>query len=133
MDILDQEASEDEGVRKNAARQGRRLDRLPSYEANIGLTNKEKRYRSMLDQASEADETIRSKWEQWEEAITRLTWDDVSLNLCSNSLRLALRFGKSTERSGQLGAVVNFDFRKQTKRSGQCADAGARASSSWSS
>ncbi|KAL5504141.1 RIM20 [Sanghuangporus vaninii] len=79
MDILDQEASEDEGVRKNAARQGRRLDRLPSYQANVGLTNKERRYRSMLEQASEADETIRTKWEQWEEPITRLTWDEKEL------------------------------------------------------
>lgn len=77
MDILDQEASEDEGQRKNASKDGRSWDRLPSYEANIGLTNKEKRYRQMLDHAGEADETVRLKWEQWEDAITRLTWDDV--------------------------------------------------------
>lgn len=77
MDILDQEASEDEGQRKNATKDGRSWDRLPSFEANIGLTNKEKRYRQMLDHAGEADETVRSKWEQWEDAITRLTWDDV--------------------------------------------------------
>ncbi|EJD06562.1 BRO1-domain-containing protein [Fomitiporia mediterranea MF3/22] len=79
MDILDQEASEDEGVRKNVTREGRRWDRLPSYQANIGLTEKEKRYRQMLDQAAEADDTVRSKWEQWEEPITRLTWDENDL------------------------------------------------------
>ncbi|PAV16120.1 pH-response regulator [Pyrrhoderma noxium] len=79
MDILDQEASEDEGIRKNAKKDGRVWDRLPSYEANVGLTNKEKRYRQMLTHAADADETVRSKWEQWEEAITRLTWEDKEL------------------------------------------------------
>ena len=81
MDILDQEASEDEGIRKNAKKDGRVWDRLPSYEANVSLTNKEKRYRQMLTHAADADETVRSKWEQWEEAITRLTWEDVCIIL----------------------------------------------------
>ena len=77
MDMLDQEASEDEGIRRNAERDGRRWERPPSYEANNELTNKEKRYRSMLDHAAESDETVRQKWEEWEDAIVRLTWDEV--------------------------------------------------------
>ncbi|KAH8118025.1 BRO1-domain-containing protein [Phellopilus nigrolimitatus] len=79
MDLLDQEASEDEGVRKNAAKDGKMWDRLPSYEANIELTNKESRYRQMLDHACESDEHVREKWEQWEEVITRLTWNEEEL------------------------------------------------------
>lgn len=79
MDILDQEASEDEGIRKNARKDGKNWDRMPSYEANVDLTNKEKRYRKMLTDASNANETVRSKWEQWEEPIIRLTWDDKEL------------------------------------------------------
>lgn len=75
--MLDQEASEDEGIRKNAAKDGWSWDRQPSYEANIDLTNKERRYRQMLDHATESDETVRQKWEEWEEAVTRLTWEEV--------------------------------------------------------
>lgn len=75
MDILDQEASEDEGARKS----GRSLDRLPSHEANAGLTAAEARYRQMLEHSGESDVVIRGKWEEWEESITRLMWDEVGL------------------------------------------------------
>ena len=77
--MLDQEASEDEGMRRNAARSGRPWTRPASFEANVELTKKERRYRSMLDHASEADDTVRQKWDEWEEAITRLTWEEVSV------------------------------------------------------
>lgn len=77
MDLLDQEASEDEGIRSTAVKDGRSWTRLPSYEANIELTNKEKRYRHLLDDAAEGDRQIRNKWEEWEESITQLTWDEV--------------------------------------------------------
>ncbi|THH09151.1 hypothetical protein EW145_g2207 [Phellinidium pouzarii] len=79
MDMLDQEASEDEGVRKNAAKDGNSWDRPSSYEANVELTNKEKRYRQMLDHAAQSDEHVRNKWEEWEEAIMRLMWDEEEL------------------------------------------------------
>jgi len=33
----------------------------------------------MLDHAAESDETIRQKWEEWEEAVSRLTWEEEDL------------------------------------------------------
>lgn len=81
MDMLDQEASEDEGIRRTYASERKDWSRTPSYEANVELTTKEKRYRQMLDQAAESNETVRTKWNEWEDAITRLTWDEVRLRL----------------------------------------------------
>lgn len=72
MDILDNEASEDEAARKNIP-----LDRLPSHEANVELIEKEKRYRSILAQAAMSDETVRQKWDDWEKNIVELTWSEV--------------------------------------------------------
>lgn len=77
MDILDQEASEDEGLRKTYASERRLLERSPSFEANVELSGRETRYRQMLEHAAASDETVRTKWNEWEEAITRLTWDEV--------------------------------------------------------
>ncbi|KAF5371831.1 hypothetical protein D9615_009578 [Tricholomella constricta] len=72
MDILDNEASEDEAARKHTA-----LDRLPSHEANVELIEKEKRYRAILAQAAMSDETVRQKWDEWERNIVELTWSEV--------------------------------------------------------
>ncbi|KAJ3573631.1 hypothetical protein NP233_g2307 [Leucocoprinus birnbaumii] len=74
MDILDNEASEDEAARKETA-----LDRSPSHEANIELIEKEQRYRSILAEAAASDETIRQKWDEWEDNVTQLTWSEVDL------------------------------------------------------
>ncbi|GAW07406.1 pH-response regulator [Lentinula edodes] len=76
MDILDQEASEDESTRENLPIP---LTRPPSHEANVHLVDKERRYRTILDQAATGDETIRTKWDQWEKNITELTWDEADL------------------------------------------------------
>lgn len=73
MDILDNEASEDEAVRKST-----KLDRLSSHEANVGFVEKERRYRSILAQAYSSDETVRQKWDEWEANIIELTWSEVS-------------------------------------------------------
>lgn len=106
MDTLDQEASEDEGVRRRLAgtstnnkdtlndaqghiraNKGSKGDvmlppgRAPSYEANATLTAAERRYRAMMDHAAESDALVRAKWEAWEEAIERLTWDEVCFSL----------------------------------------------------
>jgi len=84
MDILDQEASEDEGLRSNFERRhGKPSPRPPSYEVNVELTAKDKRYRQVLDEAARSDELVRDKWIQWEGSIERLTWDEVS---CSPNL-----------------------------------------------
>ncbi|KAG6816889.1 hypothetical protein H0H87_002009 [Tephrocybe sp. NHM501043] len=74
MDILDNEASEDE-----AARKYNNLNRLPSHEANIELIGKEKRYRNILAQAAASDETVRQKWDEWEQSIVELTWSEEDL------------------------------------------------------
>ena len=78
MDTLDQEASEDEGARRRGVG-----ERLPSHEANVELTSAERRYRQMLDHAGESDEHIRAKWEEWEEAVGMLMWDEVRIRLLS--------------------------------------------------
>lgn len=75
MDILDQEASEDESTRQSMP-----LDRPLSHEANVHLVDKERRYRAILEQAATSDETVQTKWDQWERNITELTWDEVCLH-----------------------------------------------------
>lgn len=74
MDILDNEASEDEAARKNGP-----LNRLPSHEANMMLVEKQKRYRDLLIQAGESDEHVRHKWGEWEHSIGALTWSEEDL------------------------------------------------------
>ncbi|KAG2017656.1 pH-response regulator, variant 2 [Coprinopsis cinerea AmutBmut pab1-1] len=74
MDILDTEASEDESTRKDYP-----INRPPSHEANIELTSKGERYRHLLDQARESDETVRRKWYEWEDHIQQLTLDEATL------------------------------------------------------
>ncbi|KAI0359835.1 BRO1-domain-containing protein [Trametes cingulata] len=76
MDILDQEADEDETLREGS----RPIpDRLPSLEANRDLVAKQQQYRTVLDQARESDALVRQKWEEWEESITQLTWPEAEL------------------------------------------------------
>ncbi|KAF8485939.1 pH-response regulator [Russula ochroleuca] len=74
LDILDQEASEDEQFRRNTPTQ-----RLPSHQANEQLTSKAERYRNILTQAAESDAVIRQRWEEWEKCIVQLTWDEAKL------------------------------------------------------
>ena len=75
MDILDQEADEDEAFRQAHPT----AERLSSHEAKKELIEKEQRYRAVLQQARESDELVRQKWEEWEENISQLTWTEVSL------------------------------------------------------
>ncbi|OBZ72455.1 pH-response regulator protein palA/RIM20 [Grifola frondosa] len=77
MDILDQEAEEDEVFRAEHP-----ADRLPSQDANEELTGKEQRYRSILDQAGSSDELVRQKWDEWEKNIVQLTWSEAELEAC---------------------------------------------------
>ncbi|KZT73000.1 BRO1-domain-containing protein [Daedalea quercina L-15889] len=71
MDILDQEAEEDEMFRTES-----NIDRPPSYEANKELIAKAGRYQGVMDQASESDGHVRQKWDEWQQNITELTWDE---------------------------------------------------------
>ncbi|KAI0707335.1 BRO1-domain-containing protein [Earliella scabrosa] len=75
MDILDQEADEDEAFRESHPE----MDLPPSHEANTELIEKAERYRAILQQAGESDELVRQKWEEWEENITQLTWPEADL------------------------------------------------------
>jgi hypothetical protein len=71
MDILDNEASEDEAARKAGS-----IQRPPSHEANQELVNNDQKYRSMLEKAAVSDELVRRKWDEWEMNIRELTWDE---------------------------------------------------------
>jgi hypothetical protein len=73
LDILDNEASEDEAARKDFF-----LSRPCSHEANGELIEKANRYRNILEEASKSDDLIRQKWDEWEESIAELTLDEVS-------------------------------------------------------
>ncbi|CAK5268540.1 unnamed protein product [Mycena citricolor] len=74
MDILDNEASEDETMRESGD-----IDRLPSHVANADLISKERRYRDILSRASDSDETVREKWDEWEANIMLLAGDPAEL------------------------------------------------------
>lgn len=74
MDILDNEASEDENARQDIS-----LDRPTSHEANVDFVAKAARYRGILDKAADSDAIVRHKWDEWEDSITELTWDPAEL------------------------------------------------------
>ncbi|OJT11438.1 pH-response regulator protein palA/RIM20 [Trametes pubescens] len=92
MDILDQEADEDEALRDSA---GAITERAPSLEANRDLVAKEQQYRTVLEQATESDALVRKKWEEWEDSIAQLTWpeDELELSIPSSTVDLARRVG----------------------------------------
>ncbi|RDX57268.1 pH-response regulator [Lentinus brumalis] len=75
MDILDQEADEDEAFRGSHSGAAR----LPSHEANKELIEKAEKYRAILQQAGDSDELVRQKWEEWEDNINQLTWSEADL------------------------------------------------------
>ncbi|KAI0635957.1 BRO1-domain-containing protein [Trametes polyzona] len=94
MDVLDQEADEDEALRER----GQPLpERLPSLEANQGLVAKEKQYQTVLDQARESDALVRQKWEEWEESIAQLTWpeEELEASIPSSTVDLGRRGGST--------------------------------------
>ncbi|CAL1716692.1 unnamed protein product [Somion occarium] len=73
MQILN-EAEEDEAFRKEGP-----FDRLSSQEANRELAVKGERYRDILTHAAESDAVVREGWEEWENNILELTWDEADL------------------------------------------------------
>ncbi len=72
LDLLDQEASEDEQLRRSQP-----TLRLPSHQANEKLISKAERYRNILNEAAESDAVVGQRWEEWEKCIVQLTWDEV--------------------------------------------------------
>jgi len=99
LDTLDNEASEDEAARKDHP-----LNRLKSHEANIELIDKANRYRDILSQAAESDESVRLKWDEWEQSIIELTLDEV---------RFARQYTSCTTDShlGNLGSISSIHNR----------------------
>ncbi|KAI9461717.1 pH-response regulator [Lactarius psammicola] len=74
LDLLDQEASEDEQLRQNQPTR-----RQPSHQANEKLISKAERYRKILNEAAESDAVVRQRWDEWEKCIVQLTWDEAKL------------------------------------------------------
>ena len=77
MDFLDEEAFEDEKTRQEASEIPEIQNRQTSHEANVDLTDRQRRYRQVMDHAAESDAHVRVKWNEWEESIRRLTWSEV--------------------------------------------------------
>ncbi|KAJ7494696.1 BRO1-like domain-containing protein [Mycena galericulata] len=92
MDILDNEASEDEAMRSDLS-----FDRAPSHEANVEFIEKERRYRDILQRAAESDETVRQKWDEWEASIVQLTTDEAELEAAVPSSTLSPSTRSSSE------------------------------------
>ncbi|KAJ6531756.1 BRO1-like domain-containing protein [Mycena capillaripes] len=92
MDILDNEASEDEAMRRDAS-----FDRESSHEANVELIEKERRYRDILLRAAASDETVRQKWDEWEGNIVQLTADQAELEAVVPSSSLSPSTRSSAE------------------------------------
>lgn len=76
MDILDQEATENESL---LARQPHlSLSRQPSHLANQSLVSMSNQYESTIKQASASDGTVRNKWQEWRGRIGILASGEVS-------------------------------------------------------
>jgi hypothetical protein len=75
LDLLDQEAEEDETIR---ARHSSAQWRRPlSHEVNGQLIEQVELYRKTLQAAGESDAIVRQKWDMWEEKIEILGGDEV--------------------------------------------------------
>ncbi|KAF7316870.1 pH-response regulator protein palA/RIM20 [Mycena chlorophos] len=84
MDILDNEASEDEAMRSDLA-----YKRAPSHEANMELVEKERRFRDILARARESDNTVQQKWDDWEASILLLAGDESELEVAVPSATIS--------------------------------------------
>ncbi|KAF7339217.1 pH-response regulator protein palA/RIM20 [Mycena venus] len=118
MDILDNEAFEDEAMRKDAA-----FDRPSSHEANAELIKKERHYRYILVRVAASDETVRQKWDDWKGSIVQLTSDPASTLSPSN--RSSAEAAEAVKHSRALRAALEAldslhrefqDFVRQAQR-----------------
>ena len=78
LDILDQEAEEDEVFQAEAP-----SVRQASSVANEQLVAKAQRYRAILDGGIQSDAIVREKWDEWERFISQLTWSNVRTLDCA--------------------------------------------------
>ena len=91
MDILDQEAHEDEALRARNPHAG--SSRAPSHVANEHLIGTSNQYDATMRQAGASDGTVRAKWEEWEPLITLLAGGEVSFRLLPIRQELTIRAG----------------------------------------
>jgi programmed cell death 6-interacting protein len=75
MDILDQEASENESLLTRQPHLA--SSRQPSHIANQHLINTAGQYDATIKQASTSDGTVRSKWEEWSHLVDVLAGGEV--------------------------------------------------------
>ncbi|KAI0689995.1 BRO1-domain-containing protein [Cytidiella melzeri] len=85
LDILDLEAEEDEVFQEEAPG-----TRAPSAESNKELISKAHRYRQILEEAAQSDEVVKGKWDDWEQNITELTWNEEDLQAAIPSSTISL-------------------------------------------
>lgn len=79
MDILDQEATENETL---ISRQPHLANnRQPSHIANQQLIATAGQYDATMKQASSSDATVRAKWEEWAFLIEILEGGEVSMHI----------------------------------------------------
>jgi len=86
MDVLDQEAHEDEAL---LARQPQlSQSRAPSHIANQQMTASASQYDATIQQARASDATVRKKWDDWESVIGILAGGEVRNQPQTRSLTL---------------------------------------------
>lgn len=100
LDLLDQEASEDEQLRQT----NQPTQRLPSHQANEKLISKAERYRKIINEAAESDAVVRQRWDEWEKCIVQLTWDETKLEAAVPSSTIVW----SSPSKPAVGATQNY-------------------------
>jgi hypothetical protein len=75
MDILDQEATEDESLLSRQPHLAQ--SRQPSHIANQSLIGMANQYESTIKMASASDATVRTKWAEWKSRIEILAGGEV--------------------------------------------------------
>ena len=89
MDILDQEATEDELLLSRQPHLAQ--SRQPSHIANQSLISMANQYESTIKMASASDATVRTKWAEWKSRIEILAGGEVSHILSWNVIKLMTR------------------------------------------
>jgi len=89
MDILDQEATEDESLLSRQPHLAQ--SRQPSHIANQSLISMANQYESTIKMASASDATVRTKWAEWKSRREILAGGEVSHILSWNVIKLMTR------------------------------------------
>jgi programmed cell death 6-interacting protein len=104
LDILDQEAAEDEMMLEK--RPELQSARAPSYEANRHLTDQVKKYQATLNQARKSDADVREKWAQWEGLVAILAGGEVGFHSRCPSSRIYRSCLSRAARAGEVHTYI---------------------------